>query len=138
MVFRGPIPVLAGYSRARLWRYDPGRKKSVLFWQGNQQVGGFGFAKGGVLTLCTDRGVYLLPLSSPEDVSGELQPLFDIPLNRDERFNDIIVDSAGRVFVGTLRSTAGNGTLYRLEKGRSPAVVLEGIGASNGMAFSMD
>jgi D-xylono/L-arabinono-1,4-lactonase len=64
--------------------------------------------------------------------------LHEIPAERDSRFNDVIADPAGRVFCGTISTPQRAGRLYRLDRDCRLTVLLEGIGCSNGMAFSPD
>ncbi|TFG60028.1 MAG: SMP-30/gluconolactonase/LRE family protein [Spirochaetales bacterium] len=118
----------------RLWMYDSSIKITSLFWEGSFKIGGFAFTKNDDIVACTDRGVYLLRKSCLDN--PEL--LFEIPFRRNEMFNDITVDPAGRIFAGTLDRDGDGGVLYRLEKGKAPAVILENIKCSNGMAFSSD
>jgi len=117
----------------RLFCYDPAANDYSLFWQGDFMVGGFAFTANGDMVLCTDRGVGILNATTKA-----ITPIFDIRLDARERFNDITTDPKGRIFAGTLKSTFKDGTLYRLEKGKPPKVVLQGIECSNGMTFTMD
>jgi sugar lactone lactonase YvrE len=119
--------------------YNPDTNSSSVFWRGSYKVGGFAFTLSGAIVLCTDRGVYKLNIN-PEGVpSPEPTLLFEIPMIENEMFNDITVDPQGRIFAGTLsRSDFKNGTLYRLEKGQKPKVVLKDLHCSNGMTFSLD
>jgi D-xylonolactonase len=119
----------------RIWRYDPAGESFEIAWEGERIVGGYAFTARGDIVLCTDKGVYYL---SRGGEVPELKLLFDIPMVEDERFNDITTDPAGRIFAGTLTERREEGKLYRLEKGRDPVVVLEDIGTSNGMTFSLD
>ncbi len=57
------------------------------------------------------------------------------------RFNDVIADPMGRVFCGTFCGTFSTdqpGRLYRLDLDGSIVQLLDGIGCSNGMAFTLD
>jgi sugar lactone lactonase YvrE len=101
-------------------------------------VGGFAFTKSNDIVLCAHRGVYLLPRQHGEQKNRDLRLLFDIPMAEDGRFNDITTDPTGRIFAGTLIRGRKEGILYRLEKDKPPVVVLEEIGTSNGMTFSLD
>ena len=96
-------------------------------------VGGFAFANSGGLILCTNRGVY--KLDNP-DTRPEL--LHALPFDENERCNDITTDPRGRMYVGTLKSTHREGSLYLLEKGKEPVALLKNVGISNGMCFSLD
>lgn len=121
----------------RIWRFDPKTGNSSIFWEGDLQVGGFAFTRSGEVVLCSDKGVYLIP-GSPSACTKPFR-LFDIPLSDNEMFNDITVDPKGRLFAGTLtRPDFSGGRLYRLEKGKEPAVVLKDLYCSNGMSFSLD
>ena len=64
--------------------------------------------------------------------------LSEIEEEKASRFNDVIADPMGRVFCGTMSSSAGKGRLYRMDLDGTIRVVLEGIGCSNGMAFTHD
>ena len=55
-----------------------------------------------------------------------------------ERFNDVIADFNGRVFVGTIGTSSESGGLYRLERDGSMEKLFGGSGCSNGMGFSPD
>jgi D-xylonolactonase len=122
-----------------LWVYDPQAETCRLFWQGNHKVGGFAFTQQQSMVLCTDRGVYRMPHNQTDKVNGKPERLFDIPLLGSEQFNDITTDPCGRIFAGTLfRNRDKKGVLYRLEKDKEPVVVIENVGCSNGMTFSMN
>jgi D-xylonolactonase len=54
------------------------------------------------------------------------------------RFNDVHADTQGRVFCGTMPTKQRPGRLYRLDRDGSIHKVLEGIGCSNGMGFTLD
>jgi D-xylonolactonase len=70
---------------------------------------------------------------------GQLTPIVDeIPAERESRFNDVIADPAGRVFCGTMPTPQGLGRLYRLDLDGSVHVILENIGTSNGIGFTLD
>lgn len=123
-----------------IWAYDPMFRSSSIFWKGELMVGGFAFTRSGNMVLCTDRGVFLQRLRDLEYPEGDPELLFDIPLRENEMFNDITVDPEGRIFAGTIKRPdfTNIGKLYRLEKGKKPQVVLEGLYCSNGMTFSLD
>lgn len=121
------------YNR-RIWEYDPAEGASRIFWEGGLQVGGFAFTPSGGVVLCSDKGVYLLDV-----VKRKLKLLYDFSFAENEMFNDITVDPMGRIFAGTIiRPDMAGGVLYRLEKGKKPAVVLMDLHCSNGMTFSLD
>ena len=122
----------------RIWKYDPHSRTAKIAWEGDLMVGGFAFTKGNDIVLCTHKGVYLWPRHHDEQGDQGPRLLFGIPMAEGERFNDITTDPRGRIFAGTLIKGRKEGILYRLEKGKSPVVVLEEIGTSNGMTFSLD
>ncbi len=121
----------------RIWKYEPRTRSVSLVWQGQLMVGGFAFTPAQDIVMCTDQGVHYL---SRRSASGETSPelLYDIDLPPEVRFNDITTDPEGRIFAGTLTPQRKNGVLYRLEQGTNPVPVLQDIGTSNGMTFSLD
>ncbi len=109
------------------------RRESTRPATKGRPVGGFTIQSDGSLLLFMDRGTIGIWRS------GEFTEIVpDIEAERLSRFNDVIADPAGRVFCGTMSSAAGKGRLYRLDTDGSLRVVLEGIGCSNGMAFTLD
>ncbi len=70
---------------------------------------------------------------------GEIHSLIEgIPEEETTRFNDVIADPQGRVFCGTMPTAERGGRLYRLDRDGKLSKLLEGIGCSNGLAFSSD
>jgi D-xylonolactonase len=122
----------------RIWRYDPGTGEIRIEWRGDAMVGGFAFAANNDMVLCTEKGVYRLNRQSDAPAESSLRLLYDVSMAADERFNDITTDPTGRIFAGTLTARREHGILYRLEKNRPAEVVLNDIGTSNGMTFSLD
>ncbi len=118
--------------RGRLFRYDPVTGLHQQIYQA-RPVGGFTVQADGSLLLFMDHGTVALWRGG---VLTEM--IAEIPAERESRFNDVIADPAGRVFCGTMSTPTEKGRLYRLDCDGSLHVVLEGIGCSNGMAFSPD
>lgn len=116
----------------RIFRYDPASGVHEPCYKG-RPVGGFTIQSDGSLLLFMDRGT--IGIWRDEEFT-EIVP--GIEAERLSRFNDVIADPAGRVFCGTMSSPAGKGRLYRLDTDGSLHVVLENIGCSNGMAFTLD
>jgi sugar lactone lactonase YvrE len=116
----------------RLFRYDPTPGVHEQCYLG-RPVGGFTIQPDGALMLFMDRGTIA---HWHNDVLTEVVP--EIPLELESRFNDVIADPLGRVFCGTMPSKNSLGRLYRLDQDGTLTVLLEGIGCSNGMAFSAD
>jgi D-xylono/L-arabinono-1,4-lactonase len=94
---------------------------------------GFTIQEDGALLLFMDRGtVAIWQNGALTEILSELEA------EKSSRFNDVLADPRGRVFCGTMSSSEGKGRLYRLDNDGSCHVLLEDIGCSNGMAFSMD
>lgn len=116
----------------RIFRYDPATNVHEICFEG-QPVGGFTIQRDGALLLFMARGA----IGRLQD--GKLTLIIEsIPEEADSRFNDVIADPAGRVFCGTMSAPSHRGRLYRLDHDGTLTVMLEGIGCSNGMAFSRD
>ncbi len=116
----------------RLFRYDPATGNHEQCYEG-RPVGGFTIQEDGSLLLFMDRGTVALWRDGVlTDVISEL------PEELSTRFNDVIADPRGRVFCGTMSTPERKGRLYRLDTDRSCHMVLEDVGCSNGMAFSLD
>jgi D-xylonolactonase len=116
----------------RLFRYAPSTQTHEHCYLG-RPVGGFTIQADGALLLFMDRGTIAL---WREGVVTEI--VTEIPTERQCCFNDVIADPCGRVFCGTVPNGEGQGRLYRLDQDGSLHLLLEGIGCSNGMAFSLD
>ncbi|MBT3256953.1 MAG: SMP-30/gluconolactonase/LRE family protein [Deltaproteobacteria bacterium] len=119
-------------TRGTLFRYDPATGKHEPCHSG-APVGGFTVQADGTLLLFMARGA----IAQWRD--GHLNYILDeIPDERESRFNDVIADPVGRVFCGTMPTPARPGRLYRLDLDGGLQVLLEGIGVSNGMGFTLD
>ena len=116
----------------RLFRYDPASGEHEMCYEGDP-IGGFTIQKDGKLLLFMAEGAVRLWND------GELTTLIaSLPHERDSRFNDVMADPEGRVFCGTMPSPDHLGRLYRLDTDGSITEVLDEIGCSNGMGFSLD
>lgn len=116
----------------RLFRYDPLSGVHEQCYEG-RTVGGFTIQSDGSLLLFMDRGAIGIWRG------GEVREIIPaIEAEAASRFNDVIADPRGRVFCGTMSSAVSKGRLYRLDTDGSLTVLLEGIGCSNGMAFTLD
>ncbi len=72
---------------------------------------------------------------------GDVERLVDVQSDRpDLRFNDGKCDPAGRFWAGTmaLDHRAGAGSLYRLDPDLSVHRMVDGVGISNGLDWSLD
>lgn len=119
-------------TRGTLFRYDPATGKHEQCHSG-APIGGFTVQADGALLLFMARGA----IAQWRD--GHLNYILDeIPDERESRFNDVIADPVGRVFCGTMPTPDRPGRLYRLDPDGGLQVILEGIGVSNGMGFTLD
>ena len=118
--------------RGRLFRYDPATGKHEQCYSG-PPVGGFTIQADGTLLLFMARGA----IAQWRD--GQFNYLVEeIADEQESRFNDVIADPIGRVFCGTMPTPTRPGRLYRLDPDGVLHLLLEGIGISNGMAFTLD
>ena len=117
----------------KLFRYDPASGQHEQCYAG-EPVGSFTIQTDGALLLFGECGsVAVWRGGAPEYIIREL------PAEREARFNDVIADPEGRVFCGTMSNDrSGFGRLYRLDLDGRATQVLDGIGISNGMGFSLD
>ncbi len=123
--------------RGQIREHHPATGRNRLIWQGNMQVGGFALTRSGGMILCSEQGVFLLAPHQVGRRNAIPTPLFDLPLGPGELANDITVDPRGRLFVGThYVDKPGASRVFRLEPGKTPERVLDGITCSNGMTFS--
>jgi sugar lactone lactonase YvrE len=118
--------------RGTIFRYDP-KSRGYCQCFGGGTVGGFTIERDGALLLFMDKGAIMRWQRGKTTTIRNL-----IPGEEDTRFNDVIADPAGRVFCGTMSTGSRPGRLYRLDLDGTISVVSEGIGCSNGMAFSPD
>ena len=115
-----------------LYRYSPTTLKTEMFDIG-VEVGGFTIQPDGSLVLFMAKGAVAFWRE------GKLATVIgEILAERDTRFNDVIADPEGRVFCGTMSSPSHLGRLYRLDTDTRITPVLDGVGTSNGMGFSLD
>jgi D-xylonolactonase len=118
--------------RGRLLRFDPATGRHETCAEGDP-IGGFTLQADGALLLFMARGA----IRTWRD--GRLTTLIaELPDERDNRFNDVIADPAGRVFCGTMSPPHRLGRLYRLDPDLSLTTMVEGVGTSNGMGFTLD
>ena len=116
----------------RLFRYDPATGTHEQCCQ-LRTIGGFTVqADGSVLLFMEDGRIALWCENKP------VQPLLEVREERGSRFNDVIADPRGRVFCGTMSTSRGKGSLYRLDPDGSTRRLIDGVGCSNGMAFTLD
>ena len=116
----------------RMFRYDPAAGTHEQCYEG-EVVGGFTIQADGALLLFMARGTVK---TWREDTLTTA--IDEIPAERESRFNDVIADPAGRVFCGTMPTKSQLGRLYRLDADGTLTKLLDGIGCSNGMGFTLD
>jgi sugar lactone lactonase YvrE len=118
--------------RGKLFRYEPATGKHEQCYSG-PPVGGFTVQADGTLLLFMTRGAIA------QWREGHLSYLVEeISDERESRFNDVISDPVGRVFCGTMPTSTRPGRLYRLDPDGVLHLILEDIGCSNGMGFTLD
>ena len=121
----------------RLFRFDSATGEHAQVYEG-RPVGGFTVQADGSLLLFMDRGTVAI-WRDGQIVRTIIDEIAD---ERDSRFNDVIADTEGRVFCGTMsvKDAAGNilryGRLYRLDRNGTLVKLLDGIGTSNGLGFT--
>jgi len=121
----------------RMFRYAPATSIHEQFYEGDM-VGGFTIQEDVNLLLFMAKGV----IAHWRD--GEIEYIVDgIPGEEENRFNDVFVDTAGRVFCGTMHMDHDCGwdrlgSLYQLGLDGSIAKVLESVTIANGMGFTPD
>jgi sugar lactone lactonase YvrE len=120
---------------SRLHRYEPGSGRRETF-RTEARVGCFAVRRGGGLVVAMEHTLGLL-----DPRKGALQTLAsvetELPRNR---FNDGRCDRRGRLFAGTMNEArdGAKGALWRLEAGRAPERVADGVAIANGLAWSPD
>lgn len=116
-----------------IFRYFLETGKHEAFGIGHQ-VGGFTLQEDGSFLLFMERGA--VGMWTP---AGGLEFLIEEILDETEtRFNDVMTDSEGRVFCGTMPTQHRLGRLYRLNLDGNLTKLLDGIGCANGMGLSPD
>lgn len=121
--------------QCRLFRFDPATGHHEQCFQGDpgDQLGGFTFQADGSLLLFMARGA--VRRWREGDVTTLIE---EIPEDADSRFNDVAADPEGRVFCGTMPTEKHTSRLYRLDTNGTLTRVLDDVGLSNGMGFTLD
>ncbi len=115
-----------------IYRYDPVTGNHEEFYKGDV-IGGFTIQEDGALLLFMEScAINILK-------SGKLTSVIHgIPDEIETRFNDVIADPVGRVFCGTMPTEKNPSRLYKLDPNGSISRILDEIGISNGMGFTLD
>ena len=116
---------------ALLHIYDPesGNNREINV---GQRVGTVVPRKKGGVMVALEKGFAALDLDS-----GALTPIADPESHTGNRFNDGKCDPAGRFWAGTM-GPKKSANLYRLDPDLSVHKMIEEIGCSNGIAWSLD
>lgn len=122
---------------ARLWRYDPGERKSVSFAMPERLA---------CLALCADPHYLLLGLASRlaffDLATGEIETIAEVEPGLPTRVNDGRCDREGRFVFGTkhdVEKAEAIGGFYRLKRDLSiERLPLPNCAISNSIAFSPD
>jgi sugar lactone lactonase YvrE len=116
-------------------RYDPATGQD-RHWTTPTDVGSIALRRDGGLIVALRTGFFFFDPASMR-FTPIAEPERDAPENR---FNDGRTDRQGRFWAGSLHDpeTAPTGSLYRLDTDLSCHKMVEGIYASNGLAFSPD
>ncbi len=103
----------------------------ALFFESEQQIGGFTLQRDGRLLLFRERDIALL-----EADGSALRVVAPFEHAGSTRFNDVTADPQGRVFAGTIGKSGDSGALFRVDLDGSLSCVATGTGISNGITFS--
>lgn len=117
----------------KLYRFDPETESHELVFDAGRTIGGFTLEADGSLLLFMDRGTIGRWRDGPFDIVID-----ELPLASHSRFNDIIADPEGRVFAGVVETGTESGRLLRLEKGKEPTLIMDGLTIPNGLGFTPD
>ena len=122
----------ADIPQKKLYKYDPATGEHEMVYEG-RPIGAMTLQTDGSLLFMMDGGA----ISTWRD--GQMKVVTEsVAEEADSRFNDGIADPEGRVFAGTMKTKSRAGRLYRIDKDRSMHVMMEGVGCSNGLAFTAD
>jgi sugar lactone lactonase YvrE len=116
-------------------RFDPASGKDIL-WKTPSDVGSLALREMGGLVVALKTGFFLF--HPPGAFTPIAEPEPGLP---DNRFNDGKTDRQGRFWAGSLYDpdeTKPTGALFRLDRDLSCHRMVDGIFASNGLAFSPD
>lgn len=105
-------------------------------WKTPSDVGSLAIRHSGGMVVALKTGFFLF--DPPDRFTPIVEPELDLP---DNRFNDGKSDRQGRFWAGSLYDpdeSKPSGSLYRLDIDWSCHKMVEGVHASNGLAFSPD
>ncbi len=117
-------------------RFDPATGKDE-YWKTPADVGSLALRRDGGMVVALKTGFFFF-----DPPSGRFTPIAEPEAHLpDNRFNDGKTDRQGRFWAGSLYDpdeTKPTGALYRLDTDLSCHRMVDGIYASNGLAFSPD
>lgn len=118
--------------RGRVFAYDPDSHSHRLVLE-DDPIGAFAIQTDGTLLLFMEAGRIALwdfdrLTTLVESVSG----------SEDTIWNDVVADPGGGVIAGMKSGKSHEGQLYRLDRGGSLHLLLDGLKQPNGMGFSPD
>lgn len=116
----------------RIFVYDPSTGEHHKIHDSGIATGGFTFQDNGSLLLFRVNDIVSL---SDGATTIRIDTIDDDNM---ARFNDVISDSAGRVFAGTIGVDAERGGLYKVDHDGTIKLLFQGTGCSNGMGFTSD
>jgi L-arabinonolactonase len=137
-------PVWEAQNRVLYWvnikdreihRFDPSTGMDK-YWKTPSDVGSLALRRRGGMVVALKTGFFFL--DPPDTFTPIAEPERDLV---DNRFNDGKTDRQGRFWAGSLHDpdeTKPSGSLYRLDTDLSCRRMVDGIYASNGLAFSPD
>ena len=117
-----------------IFRLDPKTGEHEKIYDDEAPVGGFTFQEDGKLLLFRDHDIAL------RHDDGRIEVLTRDIEAQTGRFNDVMADSQGRVFAGTMgfNNEESNGGLFRVDLDGSVTRLWSGTSCSNGMGFTPD
>jgi sugar lactone lactonase YvrE len=121
--------------KQQIHRYDP-TTRGKRSWDAPEQVGFILPAEGGGFVAGLQSGLYRF-----EEKSGTFEPIVEVePELPNNRLNDGVVDTHGRLWFGTMDNgeKAKTGAFYCFAEGRLTRTQLDGIAITNGPAVSPD
>lgn len=116
-----------------IYRYDPKNTMVEKIVESSSVIGGFTIQEDNSLLLFMEKGTVKIWRNNLF-----IDVIKEIPILKSTRFNDVIVDSAGRVFCGTMPDQNGVAYLFLLNLNGDIRLILDNVGLSNGMGFTPD
>lgn len=129
---------------SRLHRYTPAERKQET-WPMPEMITALAKRRDGTLLVAAQNGINVFDPKQP-GLTRIASPEADRPGNRS---NDGAPDAKGRFWVGTMQNnlapdggeipiTGSSGSLWKIEPDRTATAMLDGIGITNGIAWSPD